>query len=88
MDSGWYLLIWMQNGIGSKPLSSTEGTETNGLAAVNIKSQKLCLLQAQPFPALQIKVLPGLAESQCCDRLFTKVCHLVKSLKMALPLKV
>lgn len=63
MDSGWYLLIWMQNGIGSKALRSTEGTETNGLTAVNIKSQKLCLLQTQSFPVPQIKVLPGLAES-------------------------
>lgn len=69
----------MQNSIGSKALSSTEGMETNGLTAMNIKSQKLCLLQTQSFPAPQIKVLSGLAESRYCGRLFTKVCHLVKS---------
>lgn len=63
MDPDWYLLIFMQNGIGSEALRSTEKTETNGLTAVNIKSQKSCLLKTPSFPGPQIKVFLVFAES-------------------------
>lgn len=41
MDSDWYLLVLMQNGIDSKTLRSTKETETKGFTGVNIKTQKL-----------------------------------------------